>query len=77
MAVTLLMNLRISAFEGAALGILFIAQFVTPHRFVPREVMSGVFLGLAAVFLVRQIIEMRPFARMRAGGGAAARPPPA
>lgn len=61
MAVTLLINLRISLIEAGVLGLLFVGQFATPHSIVPREVFSGVFLVAAAVLLVRQVAEMRQF----------------
>jgi cation:H+ antiporter len=63
MAVMLLINLRLSLFETIVLGGLFVAQFVTPPRLVSREIFALAFLTLAAIFLVRQLIEMRQFVR--------------
>jgi cation:H+ antiporter len=62
LAVILLINLRMSIWEGAILFVLFFAQFLTPHSIVPRDVFSYLYLGLAAIFLARQAIEMRPYA---------------
>ncbi len=62
MAVVLLINLRLTLVEAAALGVLFVAQFVTPPSLVPREAFAIVFLAIGAVFLVRQLLEMRVFA---------------
>ncbi|MDP9237403.1 MAG: sodium:calcium antiporter [Chloroflexota bacterium] len=59
MGLTLLINLRISVIEAAVLGLLFVAQFATPHRIVSREVFSAIFLTAAAVFFTHQLIEMR------------------
>ena len=61
LAVILLINLRMSLVEALALLVLFLAQFFTPHTIVPRNVFSLMYLVLAAVFLVRQAFEMRPF----------------
>ncbi len=61
MGVVLLINLRLSLVETAALAGLFAAQFLTPPAAVPREAFSFAFLGLAAVFLGRQFFEMRRF----------------
>ena len=63
MALSLLINLRISLVETAVLALLFVAQFVTPRSAAPREVFSVAFLAFAVVFLIRQFFEMRPFAR--------------
>jgi cation:H+ antiporter len=62
MGVVLLINLRLSLVETGALAFLFAAQFLTPPAAVPREAFSFAFLGLAAVFLGRQFLEMRRFA---------------
>jgi cation:H+ antiporter len=61
LAVILLINLRMSLIEALALLVLFLAQFFTPHTIVPRNAFSLMYLVLAAVFLVRQVFEMRPF----------------
>ena len=58
MGLTLLINLRISVIEAAALGLLFVAQFATPHRIVSREVFSAIFLIAAGIFFVRQLLEL-------------------
>ncbi len=63
MGLTLLINLRISLFEAAVLGALFVAQFATPHSIAPREVFSGVFLFAAAAFFANQIRGMRRYDR--------------
>ncbi|MGH6952523.1 MAG: sodium:calcium antiporter [Vitreimonas sp.] len=77
LAVILLINLRMSLPEAGVLGVLFLAQFLTPHSLVSRNVFTIMYFIAAGIFGVRQVIEMRPLARMRAGAGAAARPPPA
>ncbi|HEX5479300.1 MAG TPA: sodium:calcium antiporter [Dehalococcoidia bacterium] len=61
LAVILLINLRMSLVEALALLVLFLAQFFTPHTVIPRNAFSVMYLVLAAVFLVRQLFEMRPF----------------
>lgn len=61
LAVILLINLRMSLIEALALLVLFLAQFFTPHTIVPRNAFSVMYLVLAAVFLVRQLFDMRPF----------------
>lgn len=61
LAVVLLLNLRMSVIEGCALAVLFLAQFLTPHSLVSRDVFSIMYVALAAIFAVRQILEMRPF----------------
>ncbi len=66
MAVVLLINLRLSLTETMAIAGLFAAQFLTPPSLVPREAFAGTFLALAAMFLVRQFVEMRPFALPKA-----------
>ena len=38
--------------------LLFLLQFLTPHSVVSRNTFSAMYLVLAAVFLVRQLIEM-------------------
>jgi cation:H+ antiporter len=59
MGVVLLVNLRLSLVETSALAILFAAQFLTPPTLLPRLLFSMAFLALAAIFLARQIIDMR------------------
>jgi cation:H+ antiporter len=61
LAVILLINLRMSLWEAGTLLVLFLAQFLTPHSIVPRDVFSYAYLVLAAIFLIRQFFEMRPF----------------
>jgi cation:H+ antiporter len=61
LAVVLLINLRMSLWEAGALAVLFLAQFLTPHSIVPRNVFSIMYLVLAGGFLVRQVAEMRRF----------------
>ncbi|MBF6599375.1 MAG: sodium:calcium antiporter [Dehalococcoidia bacterium] len=61
LAVILLINLRMSLIEGLALLVLFLLQFLTPRSAVPINVFSAMYLVLAAIFLVRQLIGMRPF----------------
>jgi cation:H+ antiporter len=63
LAVILLINLRMSLWEGLLLFVLFLAQFLTPHSIVPRNVFTLMYFVAAGIFLVRQLIEMRPFAR--------------
>lgn len=75
LAVVLLINLRMSIAEAAALGVMFVAQFVTPHSVVPRNAFSAAYFVLAGIFAVRQFIEMRPYARVR-NGDAGLTPPP-
>ncbi len=70
LAVILLMNLRMSLAEGAVLLVLFLAQFLTPHSIVPRNVFSLIYLVLAGLFLVRQVIEMWPYLRAMPSPGA-------
>jgi len=74
LAVILLINLRMSLWEAGTLLVLFLAQFVTPHDIISRDVFSYAYLLLAAVFLVRQLLEMRPFMG-GPPGGQFARPP--
>jgi cation:H+ antiporter len=82
LAVVLLINLRMSMLEAGVLLVLFLAQFFTPHSIVSRDTFSIMYVSLAAVFGVRQVIEMRPFLRRprgsRARGGlhGLAEPPP-
>ena len=59
MGVVLLINLRLSVVETAALAALFLAQFLTPPALLPRVVFATAFLLLAALFLARQIFDMR------------------
>jgi cation:H+ antiporter len=63
LAVILLINLRMTLWEGGLLFVLFMAQFLTPHSLVPRDVFTIMYFIFAGIFLVRQAIEMRPFAR--------------
>jgi cation:H+ antiporter len=63
LAVILLINLRMSLWEGGVLFVLFMAQFLTPHSIVSRDVFTIMYFVAAGIFLVRQVIEMRPFAR--------------
>jgi cation:H+ antiporter len=81
LAVILLINLRMSLWEAGTLAVLFLAQFLTPHSIVPRNVFSFMYLVFAGVFIVRQYFEMRPFARLRSptrprGPASAIEPPP-
>ncbi len=62
LAVVLLINLRMTLWEGGVLLVLFLAQFLTPHSIVPRGAFSAMYFAFAGAFLVRQIFEMRPFA---------------
>jgi hypothetical protein len=52
-----------SLWEGGVLFVLFMAQFLTPHSIVSRDVFTIMYFVAAGIFLVRQVIEMRPFAR--------------
>ncbi len=61
LAVILLINLRMSLWEAGVLAVLFLAQFLTPHSIVPRNAFTAMYLAFAALFLVRQMFEMRPF----------------
>ncbi|HEY8172357.1 MAG TPA: sodium:calcium antiporter [Dehalococcoidia bacterium] len=61
LAVILLINLRMTLWEAAVLLVLFLAQFLTPHSIVPRNVFSIMYLVAAAIFFVRQIRELRPY----------------
>ena len=74
LAVILLINLRMSIWEAGTLLVLFLAQFFTPHDIISRDTFSYAYLLLAAVFLVRQLLEMRPFMG-GPPGGQLARPP--
>lgn len=65
LAVVLLINLRMSTLEAGALAVLFLAQFLTPHSIVPRDVFSIMYISLAAIFVVRQAVEMRPYVSSR------------
>jgi cation:H+ antiporter len=58
LAVVLLINLRMTLWEGAILFVLFLAQFLTPHSIVPRNAFSVMYFVAAGIFLVRQAIEM-------------------
>lgn len=61
LAVILLINLRMSLWEAGILLVLFMAQFLTPHSIVPRNAFSIMYFVFAGIFMVRQIVEMRPF----------------
>ena len=61
MGVVLLINLRLSLLETVALAALFAAQFLTPPALISREVFALAFLAFAAVFLVRQLLDMRRY----------------
>lgn len=61
LAVVLLINLRMSTLEGGMLAVLFFAQFLTPHSLVPRDAFSVMYIVLAALFMVRQLLQMRPY----------------
>jgi cation:H+ antiporter len=63
LAVILLINLRMTIWEGAVLFVLFLGQFLTPHSIVSRDVFTIMYFIAAGIFLVRQVIELRPFAR--------------
>lgn len=63
LAVVMLINLRMSLWEAGILLVLFLAQFLTPHSLVPRNVFSIMYIVLAALFFIRQLNEMRPFMR--------------
>jgi cation:H+ antiporter len=58
LAVVLLINLRMTLWEGAILFVLFLAQFLTPHSIVPRNAFSVMYFVAAGIFLVRQGMEM-------------------
>ena len=80
LAVVLLINLRMTLAEAGVLAVLFLAQFLTPHSIVSRDVFSIMYVTLAAAFAVRQLFEMRPFVGegtrglRRGEGGRLARP---
>lgn len=61
LAVILLINLRMSAWEALILAVLFLAQFLTPHSLVSRNTFAVMYFVAAGIFLVRQLMEMRPF----------------
>lgn len=61
LAVVLLVNLRMSLWEAGALMVLFVAQFVTPHDIISRNAFAYAYIALAGIFLVRQLMQMRPF----------------
>jgi cation:H+ antiporter len=63
LAVILLINLRMSLWESGVLFVLFLAQFLTPHSVVPRNVFTMMYFVAAAIFLLRQILEMAPHRR--------------
>jgi cation:H+ antiporter len=66
LAVILLINLRMSLWEAAILGVLFLAQFLTPHSIVSRDAFTLMYLVAAGLFLIRQAFEMRPYLRREA-----------
>lgn len=66
LAVVMLINLRMTLREASVLLVLFLAQFLTPHSIVPRNVFSATYFVFAGIFLVKQIFEMRAFAGDRA-----------
>ena len=66
LAVILLVNLRMSLWEAGVLFVLFLAQFFTPHDIVSRNAFTVMYFVAAAVFIVRQAVEMRPYFRKRA-----------
>ena len=76
LAVILLINLRMSMWEAGVLAVLFMAQFLTPHSVVSRDTFSYVYLTLAALFFIRQALEMRPYLPWRQQPSLA-QPPPA
>lgn len=77
LAVIMLVNLRMSLWEAAVLAVLFLAQFLTPHSVISRDVFTYTYLVFAALFLVRQVIEMRPYiGRPRAVGPSGLAAPP-
>lgn len=63
LAVILLINLRMSLWEAGILFTLFFLQFLTPDSIVSRNAFSVMYLVLAALFLLRQLNEMRPYMR--------------
>ena len=75
LAVILLMNLRMSLWEAGTLLVLFFAQLLTPHDIVSRNMFAYSYLVLAGIFLVRQLLELRPFMGGGPPGAPIARPP--
>jgi cation:H+ antiporter len=63
LAVVLLINLRMSLWEAAVLGVLFLAQFLTPHDIISRNAFTVAYLAFAALFALRQGIELWPYVR--------------
>jgi cation:H+ antiporter len=61
LAVILLINLRMTLWEASILFVLFLAQFLTPHSIVPRNVFSIMYFVFAGIFIVRQLFELRPY----------------
>ena len=61
LAVILLVNLRMTMWEAGVLFVLFVAQFLTPHSIVPRNAFSIMYFVFAGIFLIRQLIQLRPF----------------
>jgi cation:H+ antiporter len=62
LAVILLINLRMTLWEAAVLLFLFLFQFLTPHDIISRNAFTVMYFIAAAIFLVRQYLDMRPFA---------------
>jgi len=63
LAVILLINLRMTAWEAGTLAVLFLAQFLTPHSVIPRNAFSIMYFVAAGTFVVRQYFELRPYFR--------------
>jgi cation:H+ antiporter len=63
LAVILLINLRMTAWEAGTLAVLFLAQFLTPHSVIPRNAFSIMYFVAAGIFVVRQYFELRPYFR--------------
>ncbi len=61
LAVILLLNLRMTLWEAGVLFVLFLAQFLTPHSIVPISWFTVMYFVAAGIFLIRQLIEIRPF----------------
>jgi cation:H+ antiporter len=76
LAVILLINLRMSLWEAGVLGVLFLAQFLTPHSIVSLNVFTVMYFIAAGIFLLRQAIELRPYARRRLAEPVMTHPPP-
>lgn len=63
LAVVLLINLKMSAWEAVTLAVLFFAQFFSPQSIIPHAWFSYTYIGLAVLFLVRQVLDMRRTAK--------------